>query len=799
MSLFEYTGNPFVDTGLAVIVARAKEIGFPVKLVQDLSPEFIEKVTKSSFVEGGEDFSWIIRTNDSLNSYTMVFGKNGSLKQSSQLIRVENQKQLQQINEIEESIKEKRETISECTDPNEAIKLQKQIEKLLEKKEEKRENINKKDTRFLSGIAKKNDDLAKTKIILDKKEKQIISLSKKIAELSEKISREKNERIENNLLKERANNELSIKKTREDCENLKDKIEKLEDEIEISKDGDKGIKLYKRILQSLVDEIKEKAKSDTSIDRCEITGKYPVFSNFEKEMSRDWFPLLGTLSDSQTLPASSRTVRLSAISLLAAQFIPVGVAILGGKLICFQSNDYMISEKSSPIFQDIIEEIYKETMKKVRMSSKVETWGKGNDYSSITLLLLNYLTRLYQDKQDKDLPEYVNFNLWQFSNSGTEPYLRIIEIPNEALQFLWQAWRGIHKAELEKFLRSEKDFKLEKDSNKKEQVFNKKILDCITRKELYPPFYSNFKVLLSVDFENIPNNFCKQLPESLIDKIPEKLMKSIENKKTNTFTLSKNHVLSEEEYLTLLDISDEKTYQDAVKELYAKSEYVKNKRASIELFDLYAINVLLFSSERLSLAKWLAFKLREKNNIRAQREILENAQIKNAQINEFLVRLSEEGFSLEDYLVLFPSNPSNIHPIKRDSNSLAYSIIRFYYQHPELEKQSKPKMKDVSKYTHAKYPVIKKFAKDFFDYYIGKEGKDKFEKRVLRLFQQGQIKPSNIEDWFCLLAEKQVGYSNEEWDDLCRDENGASDVREVTFQLHLELANLYREKYNSNN
>jgi hypothetical protein len=37
------------------------------------------------------------------------------------------------------------------------------------------------------------------------------------------------------------------------------------------------------------------------------------------------------------------------------------------------------------------------------------------------------------------------------------------------------------------------------------------------------------------------------------------------------------------------------------------------------------------------------------------------------------------------------------------------------------------------------------------------------------------------------------GTRNEDWDDLCRDEQGNSVVYEVRFQLRLELANLYRQ------
>jgi hypothetical protein len=42
MKGFEWMGNPFVDTGLAVIITRAKEIGINVNTVSELTPEIFK-------------------------------------------------------------------------------------------------------------------------------------------------------------------------------------------------------------------------------------------------------------------------------------------------------------------------------------------------------------------------------------------------------------------------------------------------------------------------------------------------------------------------------------------------------------------------------------------------------------------------------------------------------------------------------------------------------------------------------------------------------------------------------------
>jgi len=50
----------------------------------------------------------------------------------------------------------------------------------------------------------------------------------------------------------------------------------------------------------------------------------------------------------------------------------------------------------------------------------------------------------------------------------------------------------------------------------------------------------------------------------------------------------------------------------------------------------------------------------------------------------------------------------------------------------------------------------------------------------------------DLQKWFLNLAEIKEGYTNEDWDSLCRDENGNNNIWELMFQLRLELTNLYR-------
>ena len=102
-----------------------------------------------------------------------------------------------------------------------------------------------------------------------------------------------------------------------------------------------GLNEYVDILKDLIEDVKSKIYSTEYI--CEATGTYKATSVLEKHKklaTKEWFPLAGTKQDIQVLPSGSRTLRLSSISLLAVQCLPMGVAMLSGKLVCFQTNDY---------------------------------------------------------------------------------------------------------------------------------------------------------------------------------------------------------------------------------------------------------------------------------------------------------------------------------------------------------------------------------------------------------------------------------------------------------------------------
>lgn len=240
-------------------------------------------------------------------------------------------------------------------------------------------------------------------------------------------------------------------------------------------DDDEGMKQYVSILKDLCN---DSTPTITEADIiCEACGKRPasnILRKYDKEIGREWFPLVGSLgNDAQALPSASRSPRICSLCLLSIQFLPLGTMILKGKLACFQST-------RPELTQHIVNVIYEETENKrstIGISEKLPALGQGEGSKKTTLILVRILGDLQNKyKRMLDLPEQTELNVWLFTNSGLNPDCEIIEIPNSALQFLWDATK-MHRQEIEDFLR--------RDPKKPDNT----LLNCIVRKQEYFSFY----------------------------------------------------------------------------------------------------------------------------------------------------------------------------------------------------------------------------------------------------------------------------------------------------------------------
>lgn len=715
---FSWTGNPFVDTGLCVIIARAKEIGKNIQTISDVTIDIIKEVVG--------DGSWLAAINARLNSYTLVFGNNSPLKQTAT-------NPISQLNSHRKKIKEKKQEIQiiESEINNKVYEIT-------------REQVQKKHI----ALEKNIEDLNK------KKQKKYIELNKLESKLVEK-------------------------------------------EKKAEGGFDRGIEEYKIVVNTLIEAIESNKHSLNTFCECcgiyEATKSLKIASgkirkvgkdcNDEKmakrldfEVGRDWFPLIGSFNDAQALPAASRSANICALCLLAVQFLPLGVLLLNGKLVCFQTNDVTLGKP--PIFQLLVEEVYEELSKRFELTEeKMQILGKEKGTKSTALVLVKRFKDLQDYKQGLELADYVSLNMWLFTNSGTNPDCEIIEIPNKSLSFLWKVSR-LYSSEITAFIHKEDD------KNPDYQLFT-----AIEKEKEYFKFFP--KYIKVKPFFKITEESLRQLKKS---KVSDEVLNLLETLKGQIY--EKEDKFSS----TLMKLAENN--KQIIKDKSKIIKLAKNNKddiceiASRGLFELYNRQILHISNTKLKVAEWVAEKIKYKLNSKEKeledikRSLGDSKKMGNyySKVRSYLSDFAENGdLKLEEYNLLFPSE---LHPLKAQFNK-GLRLIWFYLNHDTTNTQRVLIDGELQMFTQ---PKIKQFAKDIFEYFtvIQKWQSNTFKKRILERFKRGDIKNLDIQRWFLNLAEIKTGYTNEDWDDLCRDDNGNNITNEVIFQLRLELTNLYR-------
>jgi len=219
--------------------------------------------------------------------------------------------------------------------------------------------------------------------------------------------------------------------------------------------SEKNIKAYTGVLSSFLEQLE-----DPLIDYplCEICGVSRTF-NFDrtvrqalmnagitdrgaKQVGREWFPLAGSLgNDAQALPSASRGLSVCAKCLFAVHYMPLGMMLMGKRLLCFQSNVPRIAmELTADNTYEYLERLRAE-------KGKLETIGKGRKTTATTERLLSWMEKRQQVIKEENLPQSVYLTVWLFNN-GKEADCELMEIPNHALQFLWQACKQGFRKEL---------------------------------------------------------------------------------------------------------------------------------------------------------------------------------------------------------------------------------------------------------------------------------------------------------------------------------------------------------------
>lgn len=248
---------------------------------------------------------------------------------------------------------------------------------------------------------------------------------------------------------------------------------------------------YEKIISALLKDLESSLSASVdSANRCECTGILPsanktlalLTEEFRKEgilkkdqrldIGRNAFPLIGSITnDAGALPAASREPELSAFALLCVQMASLAAVMLNGKIAFFQYTE-------PGLLIPHVKSIYDDTIAKLNLiknqdSASISAIGTGKGSQSTALILLDEFDRLKNILEIEELPEHVALNLWLLINSGTSFDCEVIEIPNAALKFLWEAATKFPD-EIKGILRNEK---------------HKSILDSIENKEEYMPFY----------------------------------------------------------------------------------------------------------------------------------------------------------------------------------------------------------------------------------------------------------------------------------------------------------------------
>jgi CRISPR-associated protein Cst1 len=524
---------------------------------------------------------------------------------------------------------------------------------------------------------------------------------------------------------------------------------------------DSGWKNYLKTLELLVEELTEVAESEDLINNlCESCGERQA-SKVLKSATREWFPLAGSLgSDAQALPAASRSPRICPLCLIAVQWLSLGTCVFNRGLACFQFTEPYLSQSVTEAFYNENRLYLGQTPsdKKIPIPNSKDATKSKFKNESLSLLLFEKIRDLKIKRHFEDLHESVTLNIWTFSNSGQSPDCEVFEIPNNALQFFFDAL--VHESELRSILEREDPAK----------PFTH-LLAAIEQKREYDGFY--------------PRKLKKGETQSSIASI-------------KLFELYQRKVLGRSQ----VSLDGAKLFAKYVYEtLKAEAATDKNKKKFLEQ--------ILKENPRWAKEQNIRIDLRRM----FARFCEEGALTLNHYVALFTVA------NLDGVVDLTPEKAATYwRPVEPFGQPKGVAVRRtnhgwglfwFYLHHAAngtLEFDNKQASetafseKELAMFTN---PKIKSFANDVFEMYMERRGGSDtrrglewIKKNILDNFSRGRINQTYLRSWFNQLAEKpdKENYANEDFDALCRDDWGNLVVGELLFQTRLELANLYRRK-----
>lgn len=267
---------------------------------------------------------------------------------------------------------------------------------------------------------------------------------------------------------------------------------------------EKRVQYYSKVTTAILnkighEDIHERCEScgnEWSLDIDKLVREALVPLGYKDEVrytGRDWFPLAGSVgSDAQALPAGSRSPNLCAKCLFAVHYLPQGVMLRDGRLVVFQST-------SNTFWFDYVKSIA-QTVEERILADNFMTLGAKAGSTAIIEQTFGVMEKM------KKIEPGVSLFIWMFSNSGQGPDCRIEEIPNHALQFLFEARNEGFKKEILALVK--------KDKNPEYSFFN-----CISNGTDYSGLYPTKK------YEGVPLELFL-LYQSRIRKVPKAALKT---------------------------------------------------------------------------------------------------------------------------------------------------------------------------------------------------------------------------------------------------------------------------------
>lgn len=530
-------------------------------------------------------------------------------------------------------------------------------------------------------------------------------------------------------------------------------------------------------------------------------GKAPE----DKSVGRDWFPLAGSLgSDAQALPACSRPVNICAKCLFAVHYLPLGLILLNGRLAVFQST-------AVEFWYDLVRDIVVGDEGRLGrvMAGIYQTPGAKEGSRAVAKRLLALFRRLLAAKNDYELPRGASLSVWRFTNS-TPPDCMIEEIPNPTLVFLLKAAKNNLDREVEHII----------DGERKKEL---SLFRCITEQRDYPGLYPKGKWLgaspklfflyqtevcaRSSRTLGIARMIARQAGEGLKPKDLKRLQReeafsdrSIRNQFRVVMTgLTQKGQFTLDDYIGLFPLSEDGSGITVRFDGWNLIRYYlchADDPGSLP----EVVQVKPFSSSKLIMLTYYAARIfrdyiEDRGRDRFITEVLGRSargEIGVSWLENRFVRLAEKyiGFSYGAWEKF----------CKRDNGQLFVSELLFQMRllwAEWIEGSGFPPVLPLELSDDPGLPpALEVLTKEVFQRHVAQRGLERYHRDVLTRLRKREIGLPWFRRRFVNTGDEASLPSSlpeEEWEALLKDDEGRPCGMERLFQIHLRLANLYRE------